>query len=167
MMEKLTHDMADAAWAIIEEVDAMGGMTRAVDSGWAKLRIEASAAEKQARIDSGKDVIVGVNKFKLDREEPVEILQIDNMAVRDKQIERLQRLRAERDDHQVKAALEALTAAARSGSGNLLSLAIDAMRSRATVGEVSDALETIWGRHRAQSQEVSGVYAGAYESGED
>jgi methylmalonyl-CoA mutase len=167
MMEKLTQDMADAAWAIIEEVDAMGGMTRAVDSGWAKLRIEASAAEKQARIDSGKDVIVGVNKFKLDREEPVEILQIDNMAVRDKQIERLQRLRAERDDHQVKAALEALTAAARSGSGNLLSLAIDAMRSRATVGEVSDALETIWGRHRAQSQEVSGVYAGAYESGED
>jgi methylmalonyl-CoA mutase len=167
MMEKLTQDMADAAWAIIEEVDAMGGMTRAVDTGWAKLRIEASAAEKQARIDSGKDVIVGVNKFKLDQEDPVEILQIDNMAVRDKQIERLQSLRAQRDTARVQAALDALTQAAESGSGNLLALSIEAMRARASVGEVSDALEKVWGRHRARSQEVSGVYAGAYESGDD
>lgn len=167
MMEKLTQDMADAAWAIIEEVDAMGGMTRAVDSGWAKLRIEASAAEKQARIDSGKDVIVGVNKFKLDEEEPVEILQIDNVRVRERQVERLRDLRAARDSKRVQVTLQALTEAARSGDGNLLALAIDAMRARATVGEVSDALEQVWGRHRAQSQEVSGVYAGAYESGED
>jgi methylmalonyl-CoA mutase len=167
MMEKLTQDMADAAWAIIEEVDAMGGMTRAVDSGWAKLRIEASAAEKQARIDSGKDVIVGVNKFKLDQEEPVEILQIDNVRVRERQVERLRDLRAARDNKRVQTTLHALTEAARSGGGNLLALAIDAMRARATVGEVSDALEQVWGRHRAQSQEVSGVYAGAYESGED
>ncbi|MFZ9993323.1 MAG: methylmalonyl-CoA mutase [Steroidobacteraceae bacterium] len=167
MMEKLTQDMADAAWAIIEEVDAMGGMTRAVDSGWAKLRIEASAAEKQARIDSGKDVIVGVNKFKLDHEDPVEILQIDNMLVRDRQLIRLHDLRENRDEARVQATLKALTEAAQSNEGNLLALAIDAMRARATVGEVSDALEQVWGRHRAQSQEVSGVYAGAYESGED
>jgi len=166
MMEKLTQDMADAAWKIIEEVDAMGGMTRAVESGWAKLRIEASAAEKQARIDSGRDVIVGVNKFKLAKEDPVEILEIDNVAVRDNQIARLQAVRASRDTARVQAALVALTAAAKSNSGNLLALSIEAMRARATVGEVSDALEQVWGRHRANSQEVSGVYAGAYESQE-
>ncbi len=162
MMEKLTQDMADAAWRIIEEVDAMGGMTRAVESGWAKLRIEASAAEKQARIDSGRDVIVGVNKFRLDKEDPVEFRDIDNVAVRDNQIARLQRIRAARDAGKVQACLDALTAAAQSGAGNLLALSIDAMRARATVGEVSDALEKVWGRHRARSQEVSGVYAGAY-----
>ena len=162
MMEKLTQDMADAAWKIIEEVDAMGGMTRAVESGWAKLRIEASAAEKQARIDSGRDVIVGVNKFRLEKEDPVEFRDIDNVAVRDNQIARLQRIRAARDAGKVQACLDALTAAAQSGAGNLLALSIDAMRARATVGEVSDALEKVWGRHRARSQEVSGVYAGAY-----
>ncbi|MBU6378345.1 MAG: methylmalonyl-CoA mutase [Gammaproteobacteria bacterium] len=167
MMERLTQEMADKAWAIIEEVDAMGGMTRAVESGWAKLRIEASAAEKQARIDSGRDVIIGVNKFKLDKEDPVEILEIDNVAVRENQIARLQRLRANRDAARVGEALAALGAAAKAGSGNLFALAIEAMRLRATVGEVSDALEQVWGRHRANSQEVSGVYAGAYESQED
>ena len=166
MMEKLTQDMADAAWKIIEEVDAMGGMTRAVESGWAKLRIEASAAEKQARIDSGRDVIVGVNKFKLAKEDPVEILEIDNVAVRDNQIARLRTVRAARDSARVQAALVALTEAAKNGSGNLLALSVEAMRARATVGEVSDALEQVWGRHRANSQEVSGVYAGAYESQE-
>ena len=166
MMERLTQDMADAAWKIIEEVDAMGGMTRAVESGWAKLRIEASAAEKQARIDSGQDVIVGVNKFKLEKEDPVEFLDIDNVAVRDTQIARLEKLRATRDSKKVAAALEALTAAAKSGAGNLFALAIEAMRARATVGEVSDALEKIWGRHRANSQEVTGVYAAAYDSAE-
>mgnify|MGYP000208977248 FL=1 len=166
MMEKLTQDMADAAWKIIEEVDAMGGMTRAVESGWAKLRIEASAAEKQARIDSGRDVIVGVNKFKLAKEDPVEILEIDNVAVRDNQIARLRTVRAARDSARVQAALAALTEAAKNGSGNLLVLSVEAMRARATVGEVSDALEQVWGRHRANSQEVSGVYAGAYESQE-
>ena len=167
MMERLTQEMADKAWSIIEEVDAMGGMTRAVESGWAKLRIEASAAEKQARIDSGRDVIIGVNKFKLEKEDPVEILEIDNVAVRENQIARLQRVRATRDSAKVQAALAALSDAAKNGSGNLLALAIEAMRLRATVGEVSDALEKIWGRHRANSQEVSGVYAGAYESQED
>lgn len=166
MMEKLTQDMADAAWAIIEEVDAMGGMTRAVDSGWAKLKIEAAAAEKQARIDSGKDVIVGVNKYRLKDEPPVEARDIDNMAVRDGQIARLQQIRATRDAAAVQAALDALTAAAESGQGNLLGLSIQAIRLRATVGEVSDALEKVFGRHRADTQKVTGVYAAAYDSAE-
>jgi methylmalonyl-CoA mutase len=166
MMEKLTQEMADKAWSIIEEVETMGGMTRAVESGWAKLKIEASAAEKQARIDSGKDVIVGVNKFKLAKEDDIEFLDIDNVAVRDNQIKRLKGLRAARDGAKVQAALEALTAAAQAGNGNLLALSIDAMRARATVGEVSDALEKVWGRHRANSQEVTGVYAAAYDSAE-
>ncbi|WP_157267252.1 methylmalonyl-CoA mutase [Azohydromonas aeria] len=166
MMEKLTQEMADKAWAIIEEVEAMGGMTKAVDSGWAKLKIEASAAEKQARIDSGKDVIVGVNKYKLAKEDPVEILEVDNVKVREAQIARLQQIKATRDGQKVQAALEALTAAAREGSGNLLGLAIDAIRARATVGEVSDALEVVFGRHRADIQKVTGVYAAAYDSAE-
>jgi methylmalonyl-CoA mutase len=166
MMEKLTQDMADKAWAIIEEVDAMGGMTKAVGSGWAKLKIEASAAEKQARIDSGKDVIVGVNKYKLAKEDPVDILAIDNVKVRDGQIARLKAIRASRDTAAVQTALDALTAAAESGEGNLLGLTIQAMRLRATVGEVSDALEKVYGRHRADIQKVTGVYAAAYDSAE-
>jgi methylmalonyl-CoA mutase len=166
MMEKLTQDMADAAWAIIEEVEAMGGMTRAVDSGWAKLKIEAAAAEKQARIDSGKDVIVGVNKYKLKTQDPVEILEVDNVKVRDGQIARLGQIRASRDGAAVQKALQALTAAAESGQGNLLDLSIQAMRLRATVGEVSDALEKVFGRHRADTQKVTGVYAAAYDSAE-
>ena len=128
MMESLTQEMADKAWAIIEEVDAMGGMTKAVDSGWAKLKIEAAAAEKQARIDSGKDVIVGVNKYKLAKEDPVDILEVDNVKVRDGQIARLQAIKAKRDNAAVQAALAALTAAAESGQGNLLDLSIQAIR---------------------------------------
>ncbi|ABM93976.1 methylmalonyl-CoA mutase [Methylibium petroleiphilum] len=166
MMEKLTQDMADAAWAIIEEVEAMGGMTKAVDSGWAKLKIEASAAEKQARIDSGKDVIVGVNKYKLDKEDVVDFLDIDNVKVRDSQIERLKAIRARRDAPAVQAALDALTQCAESGQGNLLDLSVKAIRLRATVGEVSSALEKVWGRHRADTQKVTGVYAAAYDSAE-
>jgi len=166
LMETLTQQMADQAWAIIEEVDAMGGMTRAVDSGWAKLKIEASAAEKQARIDSGKDVIVGVNKYRLAKEDPVEILVVDNLEVREQQVARLQRIKAQRDGARVTAALAALTEAARSGQGNLLELSIQAMRARATVGEVSDALEQVYGRHRADIQKVTGVYAAAYDSAE-
>ncbi|MDP2820387.1 MAG: methylmalonyl-CoA mutase [Polaromonas sp.] len=166
MMEKLTQDMADAAWAIIEEVDAMGGMTKAVDSGWAKLKIEAAAAEKQARIDSGKDVIVGVNKYKLKTEDAIETRDIDNVAVRDGQITRLKAIRASRDGAAVQAALDALTAAAEIGDGNLLDLSIQAVRLRATVGEVSDALEKVYGRHRADTQKVTGVYAAAYDSAE-
>jgi methylmalonyl-CoA mutase len=185
MMETLTQQMADQAWAIIEEVEAMGGMTKAVDSGWAKLKIEASAAEKQARIDSGQDVIVGVNKYKLKTQDPVDILQIDNVKVREGQIERLKHIRATRDSARVQAALAALTECARSGAtgpaaaeggvtdggtagggstGNLLALSIEALRARATVGEVSDALETVFGRHRADIQKVTGVYAAAYQS---
>ena len=166
MMESLTQEMADKAWAIIEEVNAMGGMTKAVDSGWAKLKIEASAAEKQARIDSGKDVIVGVNKYKLDKEDAVDTLEVDNVRVRDGQIEQLKAIRASRDSAAVQKALDALTASAESGEGNLLALSIDAMRLRATVGEVSDALETVFGRHRADTQKVTGVYAAAYDSAE-
>jgi len=166
MMEKLTQDMADAAWTIIEEVEGLGGMTKAVDSGWAKLKIEAAAAEKQARIDSGRDVIVGVNKYKLAKEDPVEILEVDNVRVREQQIVRLQRIKATRDGAKVHAALEALTTAARSGQGNLLDLGIQAIRLRATVGEVSDALEKVFGRHRADTQKVTGVYAAAYDSAE-
>ncbi len=166
LMEKLTQDMADQAWAIIEEVEAMGGMTKAVDSGWAKLKIEASAAEKQARIDSGKDVIVGVNKYKLAKEDPIDILEVDNVKVRESQIARLQAIKAKRDGEAVKAALAALTQAAQTGQGNLLDLSIKAIRLRATVGEVSDALEQVYGRHRADTQKVTGVYAAAYDSAE-
>jgi methylmalonyl-CoA mutase len=180
LMETLTQDMADAAWKIIEEVDAMGGMVKAVDSGWAKLKIEASATEKQARIDSRRDVIVGVNKYKLDSEDHIDTLTIDNVAVRDNQVARLKDIRAKRDSAAVQAALDALTACALAGDGahdehgdpiakssdNLLDLAIRAMRVRATVGEVSDALEKVWGRHRADTQKVSGVYAAAYDSAE-
>jgi len=166
MMESLTQQMADKAWKIIEEVDTMGGMTRAVDSGWAKLKIEAAAAEKQARIDSGKDVIVGVNKYKLKQEDAIDILEVDNVKVRESQIARLQAIKASRDNAKVQAALEALTAAAESGQGNLLHLSIQAIRLRATVGEVSDALEKVYGRHRADTQKVTGVYAAAYDSAE-
>ena len=166
MMEKLTQDMADAAWKIIEEVEDMGGMTAAVDSGWAKLKIEAAAAEKQALIDSGKEVIVGVNKYKLAKEDPVDILEVDNVKVRESQIARLNDLKQKRDAAQVQQALEALTNAAKSGEGNLLDLSIKAVRLRATVGEVSDALEKIFGRHHAETQKVTGVYAAAYDSPE-
>ena len=171
MMERLTQEMADAAWSVMEEVRALGGMTQAVQSGWAKLRIEASAAEKQARIDSGRDTIVGVNKYRLATEDSLDFRDIDNIAVRDTQVRRLEQLRARRDEARVRASLEALTAAARSdvagGPNNLLLLAIEAMRLRGTVGEVSEALEKVWGRHRANSKEVNGVYAAAYDSAED
>ena len=167
LMERLTQDMADTAWAIIEEVEAMGGMTQAVQSGWAKLKIEACAAEKQARIDSGRDVIVGVNKYRLAEEPPVEIREIDNSAVRSAQIARLEAVRAKRNADAVARTLAALDAAARSGQGNLLALAIDAVRARATVGEISAALERAWGRHRADAQAVSGVYGPGMEDGDD
>ena len=167
MMEKLTQDMADAAWKIIEEVEAMGGMTKAVDSGWAKLKIEAAAAEKQARIDSGRDVIVGVNKYKLKTEDAIETRDIDNVAVRDGQIARLKSIKEKRAEVPVTAALSAITNAAETNTGNLLDLVIQAMRLRATVGEVSDALEKVYGRHRADTNKVSGVYAAAYGNDKD
>jgi methylmalonyl-CoA mutase len=163
LMEKLTQDMADSAWGIIEEVEAMGGMTRAVASGWAKLKIEECAARKQARIDSARDVIVGVNKYRPSAEEPVEVREIDNTAVRETQIARLQEIRARRDATAVQQALAALTECARSSQGNLLDLTIRAVRVRATVGEVSEALEKVWGRFQAASQSVVGVYGAALE----
>jgi methylmalonyl-CoA mutase len=166
LMESLTQEMADKAWEIIQEVDALGGMTKAVESGWAKLKIEAAAAEKQAKIDSGADVIVGVNKYQLPEEDLVDVLIIDNDKVRNNQIERLKSVKAKRDNAKVALALAALIKAAAEKSGNLLALAIDAVRLRATVGEVSDALEQVYGRHRADTQKVTGVYAAAYDSAE-
>ncbi len=167
MMEKLTQDMADKAWELIEEIESMGGMTKAVEAGWAKMKVEECAADKQARIDSGKDVIVGVNKYKLDKQDPIEILDIDNHAVRESQITRLNNIRAARDAAAVQAALDALTRCAEGGGGNLLDLTVKAMRARATVGEVSDALEKTFGRYRATPQAVSGVYGAVVEEQED
>ena len=167
MMESLTQEMAEKAWSIIEEIEKMGGMTPAVESGWAKLQIEACAAEKQARIDSGKDVIVGVNKYKLAHEDDLDILDIDNVAVRESQVARLKRLREKRDSTAVEKALAALTTCAETGAGNLLALTVQAMRVRATVGEVSDALEKVWGRYRANPQAVSGVYSKVVEDQSD
>ena len=159
MMERLTQDLVDEAWKIIEEVETMGGMTHAVESGWAKMKIEGCAADKQARIDSGKDVIVGVNKYKLAKEEMIDILDIDNNAVREAQVARLKSVRASRDSDKVNAALTDLTRCAETGEGNLLEFTVRAMRLRATVGEVSDAMEKTFGRFRATQQTVSGVYA--------
>ena len=163
MMEKLTQDLFDQAWKIIKEVESMGGMTHAVESGWAKMQIEACAADKQARIDSGKDVIVGVNKYKLAKEDALEFRDIDNAAVRDSQIVRLKKIRASRDGAAVQKTLDALTECAKSGQGNLLDLAVKAVRARASVGEVSDALEKAFGRFRATQQTVSGVYGAVVE----
>jgi len=159
MMERLTHDLAARAWTIIEEVEALGGMTKAVVSGMPKLRIEEAAARKQARIDRGADVVVGVNKYQVEDAAPIEVRDIDNAAARAKQLERLERVRRERDAGRVEAALAALTQAARDSAGNLLALSVEAMRARATVGEVSDALEVVYGRHQAVSRAVSGIYA--------
>jgi methylmalonyl-CoA mutase len=163
LMESLTQQMADKAWSIIREVEAMGGMTRAVASGWAKLQIERCATDKQARIDRGEDVIVGVNKYRAPEEERIEVRDIDNSAVRRAQVARLVQVRARRDGAAVQRALQALERAARDGQGNLLELTIDAVRARATVGECSDALEKVWGRYRADSQRVSGVYGAQFE----
>ena len=162
MMEHLTHDMANKARELMAEIDELGGMAQAIESGIPKLRIEEAAAKKQARIDRGEDVIVGVNKFQIDQQDEVDILEIDNEQVRDAQLARLATIRESRDDSRVSAALSALTAAAESGQGNLLSLAIEATRARATVGEISDALEQVYGRFVANAQTVSGVYGAAY-----
>ena len=164
MMEKLTQEMADKAWEIIQEVEAMGGMTKAVESGWAKLKIEAAAAQKQAHIDSGKDTIVGVNKYQLTQEDSLQTREVDNNKVRDLQIAFLKKIKAERDSIKVRQALDAITQAAQDKTGNLLDLTVQAMRLRATVGEVSDALEKVFSRHRADTQKVTGVYAMAYDS---
>jgi methylmalonyl-CoA mutase len=164
-VESLTHELARKGWALIEEVESLGGMAKAIESGIPKMRIEEAAARKQARIDSGKDVIVGVNKYRLEKEDPLEILEVDNTAVRRQQIERLQALRKNRNNNEVRAALEAITEAARSGKGNLLALSVEAAGKRASLGEISDAIEKISGRYKAVIRTISGVYSA--ESQED
>ncbi len=161
-VEKLTHDLAEEAWNLIEEVEALGGMTKAVASGMPKLRIEEAAATRQAKIDRGTEVIVGVNKYRLDKEDPIDIMDIDNDAVRTSQIARLNGIRASRDTAACEAALAELTRRASEG-GNLLEAAIDAARARASVGEISTAMEDVFGRHRAEVKMLSGVYGAAYE----
>ncbi|SMX49480.1 methylmalonyl-CoA mutase [Maliponia aquimaris] len=164
-VEKLTHDLAEAAWKLIEEVDEMGGMTKAVESGMPKLRIEETAAQRQAAIDRGTDVIVGVNKYKLAKEDALDILDIDNQAVRLAQVARLEKIRATRDEAACKAALDELTRRAKDG-GNLLDAAVEAARARASVGEISMAMEKVFGRHRAEVKTLAGVYGAAYEGDE-
>jgi methylmalonyl-CoA mutase len=158
-VEKLTHDISHKAWQLIEEVEELGGMTKAIEAGIPKLRIEESAARKQARIDSGQDIIVGVNQYRLDEEDPLLILEVDNQTVRLQQIERLEQIKAERNTTEVTDALTKLTVAAKSGKENLLALAVDAARKRATLGEISDALEAEFGRYKAQIKSFSGVYS--------
>ncbi len=168
MMESLTQELADRALAIMEEVEKQGGMARAIEAGIPKLRIEEAAAKKQARIDQGKDVIVGVNKYKLHKDEGIaDILEIDNDAVREGQVKRLGNIRATRDDAEVVKALAALTKYAETGSGNGLALSIAAARARATVGEMTMALEKVWGRFKANAQTVSGVYGSAFSDNQD
>jgi methylmalonyl-CoA mutase len=164
-VERLTQDLADRAWAIIEEVEALGGMTKAVESGMPKLRIEEAAARRQARVDRGEEVVVGVNKYRVADPELVDVLDIDNTKVREQQIARLEKVRANRDAAACEAALDALRAGA-AGDGNLLALCIDAARARATVGEMSLAMEDVFGRHRAEIRSISGVYGAAYEGDE-
>ncbi|MBZ4672200.1 MAG: methylmalonyl-CoA mutase [Deferribacteraceae bacterium] len=166
-IESLTNTLAEKAWEIIEEVEELGGMTKAIESGMPKLRIEESAARKQARIDSGLDTIVGVNKYKLENEVPVEILEIDNTAVREAQIKRLNKIKAERDNEAVKNALEKLTKACENKEQNLLEVAVEAARLRATVGEISDAMEKVFGRHKAEIRLQSGVYMSEVQDKQD
>lgn len=175
MMESLTKQLVDESMKIIEEVESMGGMTKAIESGMAKLRIEESATRKQARIDTGEDVVVGVNKYRMKTQDKIDILAINNTEVRRKQIEGIKKTKAGRDESKVKAALEALTLSAKltesTGSGqnpnNLLKLAVDAARARATLGEISLALEQVWGRHIANNEVVQGAYAGTFQASED
>ncbi|MBU1835873.1 MAG: methylmalonyl-CoA mutase, partial [Alphaproteobacteria bacterium] len=161
-VEKLTHDLAEAAWALMEEVEELGGMTKAVASGMPKLRIEETAAKRQADIDRGTEVIVGVNKYRKDKEDPIDIRDIDNAGVRDSQIARLKKTRDGRDQPACDAALAEVTRRAREG-GNLLEAAVEAARQRATVGEISDAMEEVFGRHRAEVKTLAGVYGAAYD----
>lgn len=158
-IEKLTDEIVHKAWQLILEVEELGGMTKAIEAGIPKLRIEEAAARKQARIDSSQDIIVGVNKYRLEKEDPLHILDVDNQMVRRQQIERLEQIKATRNTEKVKETLHKLTEAAKSGQGNLLEIAVDAARNRATLGEISDALETVFGRYKAQIKSFSGVYS--------
>ncbi len=158
-VEKLTQEIADKAWKLMEEVEELGGMTKAIEKGIPKMRIEEAAAKKQAKIDSGQDIIVGVNEYQLQEEDPLHILEVDNEAVRQSQIDRLQQVKAKRDATKVTTSLHALTECAKTGNGNLLDLAVKAARNRATLGEISDALESEFGRHKAVHKTISGVYS--------
>ena len=158
-VERLTHEIAQNTWKLIEEVEALGGMTKAIEAGIPKLRIEEAAARKQARIDSGQDILVGVNKYQLEKEAPLQILDVDNHIVRQQQIEQLNRIKANRNTEKVLLSLNKLTLCAQTGEGNLLELAIEAARNRATLSEISDALETVFGRYKAQIKSFSGVYS--------
>ncbi len=158
-VESLTAELANKAWALIQEIEELGGMTKAIESGIPKLRIEEAAARKQARIDSGQDIIVGVNKYRLEKEDPLHTLEVDNQTVRRQQIERLNQIKETRDNAKVKEALERLTEAAQTGNANLLELAVEAARHRATLGEISSALESVFGRYKAEIRSFSGVYS--------
>jgi methylmalonyl-CoA mutase len=157
-VERLTYELAKKAWDHIQEIESLGGMAKAIEAGIPKLRIEEAAAKTQARIDAGVQAVIGVNKYKPESEAEIEVLKVDNSAVRKRQIEKLNRLRAERDEKVLKEKLDALTKAAQSGQGNLLALGVDAARAKATVGEISSALEKVWGRHRAEIRAITGVY---------
>ncbi|WP_129691079.1 methylmalonyl-CoA mutase [Gottfriedia acidiceleris] len=161
-VESLTNELVQKAWAHIQEVESLGGMAKAIETGLPKMRIEEAAARRQAHIDSGKETIIGVNKYRLEKEDPLDVLEVDNTAVRQAQIMRLQELRASRDEAKVQAALAAITEAAESGEGNLLALAIEAARARATLGEISDAYEKVVGRHKAVIRSIMGVYSAEY-----
>ena len=158
-VESLTNEIAQNAWKLIEEVEELGGMTKAIETGVPKLRIEEAAARKQARIDSNQDSIIGVNKYRLEKEDPLQILDVDNQMVRQQQLEQLKRIKATRDTEKVQNSLYKLTLCAKTGKGNLLELAVEAARNRATLGEISDALETVFGRYKAQIKSFSGVYS--------
>jgi len=158
-VENLTNEIAQSAWKLIEEVEELGGMTKAIESGIPKLRIEEAAARKQARIDSGQDIIVGVNQYRLEKEDPLQILDVDNQMVRKQQIEQLERIKSTRNNEKVKTSLDKLIYCAKTGEGNLLEIAVEAARNRATLGEISDALETVFGRYKAQIKSFSGVYS--------
>nr|WP_294932092.1 methylmalonyl-CoA mutase [uncultured Flavobacterium sp.] len=166
-VESLTNEMVENTWKLIQEVEELGGMTKAIESGIPKLRIEEAAARKQARIDSGQDVIVGVNKFRLAKEDPLHILDVDNQMVRQQQIERLEQIKGTRKTEKANQSLEKLIHCAKTGQGNLLEIAIEASRNRATLGEISDALESIFGRFKAQIKSVSGVYSAAIKNDEN
>lgn len=166
-VEALTDALARRAWAHIEEVESLGGMAKALETGLPKMRIEEAAARRQAHIDSGQETIIGVNRYRLPHEDPIDILEVDNTAVRQGQVERLARLRAERDEAVCQTALNALTESAETGQGNLLELAVNAARARASLGEISDALETMWGRHKAVIRSISGVYSTEFGEAEE
>ncbi|MFD1204386.1 MULTISPECIES: methylmalonyl-CoA mutase [Sporosarcina] len=166
-VEKLTAQLTEKAWALIEEVEELGGMAKAIETGLPKMKIEEAAAKRQAKIDSKSETIVGVNQYRLDREEPIDILDIDNTVVRQKQIERINEMKSKRDEKEVEKTLQAITTAAKSGNGNLLALSIDAARARATIGEISDAIEKVSGRHKAVIRSVSGVYSSNFSNAEE